>query len=175
MCIVLPAPCVASDAMTKFRVSERLHTDTRFRNVAVKAPDALALWLIAGSFSADKLSEGLVKDDELPWLIPGAETLAAELVTAGIWKRVKGGYQFVGWLDDNPSKEQVEKDREAARKRMAKLRSGEVRPNKRRTRARTSPVVEVPKGTSTDARCARHPGSLAHNCAGCRSEEIERK
>jgi hypothetical protein len=182
MCIVLPA-LAYGPSMTKFRVGERFHSDSKARKVAAKAPAALGLWAIAGSWSADKLSEGFVDDDDLPWLFPDAVTLAAELVAAGLWKRVKGGHQFVDWLDDNPSKDQVLKEREAARKRMAALRSGEqrkrsgeVRPNKHRTGGRTSAVVELPKGSSStrarEAQCTRHAGWPASNCGACRSEEL---
>jgi hypothetical protein len=167
--------------MTWFKVDDSLHSNSKVRKVAARCPAALALWVIAGSFSADKLTEGFVRDDELPWLLPGAETLAAELVAARLWRRVKGGYQFHDWTQCNPTREQVEADRAKARDRMRRLRSGEQRDSSREVRAnngRTSrPRPVVPNGTTGGVRaspgsCPRHPGWPVDNCGGCRSEEL---
>lgn len=180
MCVMVPARPSPS-AMTWFLVDDGFHSHSKARKVAAKCPAALGLWVIAGSWCSDKLTDGFVPDDDLPWLLPGAEELAAELVAARLWRRVKGGYQFHDFGDVNKLKAQVMADREAAKERMRRLRSREqgqssreVRPNKHGT---SRPKPEVPNGTSTGARpaCTRHPGSPAHNCAGCRSEELERK
>jgi hypothetical protein len=163
--------------MTWFLVDDGFHSHSKTRKVAARCPAALGLWVIAGSWSSDKLTDGFIPDDDLPWLLPGAETLAAELVAARFWRRVKGGFQFHDFGDVNKLKEQVLAEREAARERMRKLRSersGEVRPNKRRT---SQPKPEVPKGTSSGARaspgkCPQHKGSPVDNCGLCRSETI---
>lgn len=156
-------------------MDDSLHSNSKIRKVAAKCPAALALWVIAGSFSADKLLDGFVPDDDLPWLLPGGETLAAELVAARLWRRVKGGHQFHDWADYNRLKDQVLKDREEAKERMRKLRSGEVRPNKQRTGgARSRPRPEVPNGTSPGghARCPHHPTEPVDICGTCRSERL---
>lgn len=172
--------------MTWFLVDDGFHSHSKARKVAAKCPAALGLWVIAGSWSSKNLTDGFIPDDDLPWLLPGAETLAAELVTARLWRRVKGGHQFHDWPDYNKVKEQVLVDRAAARDRMRRLRSGEhgkssteVRPNKRRTNgARSRPSPEVPNGTSsggTRAACPQHPGSPVDNCGMCRSERLGKK
>jgi hypothetical protein len=108
-------------------VDDALHRNSKVRKVAVKSPAALALWLIAGSWSAEELTEGFIPDDDLQWLVPGAVELAAELVAARLWKRVKGGHQFHEWLENgNPSREKVVAEREAAKERMRKLRAGKT-------------------------------------------------
>jgi hypothetical protein len=168
--------------VTWFRVDDSLHDHSKVRKVAAKAPAALALWLIAGSWSSRKLTEGFIPDDDLPWLIPGAEGLATELVAARLWRRVKGGHQFHDWLSYNPSKEKVEAERAAAAERMRKLRERRSGEHAKGSRARSGERTGAPRGnfdhsqtsfrSSTAAKCERHPGSLASNCAGCRSEVI---
>jgi len=173
-----------ADRMTWFLVDDGFHSHSKARKVAARCPAALGLWVIAGSWSSKNLTDGFIPDDDLPWLLPGAETLAAELVSARLWRRVKGGHQFHDWGDCNKTKVQVMAERAAARERMQRLRSGEQAagspeqtPNKRRTNgARSRPSPEVPNGTSTGARatqgCPRHPGWSVDNCGGCRSEEL---
>ena len=104
--------------MTWFKVDDKLHSHNKTRKVLAEAPSALALWVVAGSWSSDNLSDGFVPDHQLPWLIPnGAEEMARVLVAARFWRRVKGGYQFHEWAVDadgtkrNPTREDVESER----------------------------------------------------------------
>ena len=54
------------------------------------------------------------------------EWMASILCKVGLWKRVKGGFLIHDYLDYQPSKEQVLKEREKARERMAnRRRSGD--------------------------------------------------
>lgn len=113
--------------MPWFKVDDNLHSNNKIRKILADDPAALALWTVAGSWSSDNLTDGLIPDHQLPWLIPtGADELARKLVTAGLWRRVKGGYQFHQWAADadgtrrNPTREEVENERrkkaEAGRK-----------------------------------------------------------
>lgn len=178
MCVALPAQRHQYDAMTWFLVDDGFHSHSKARKVAAKCPAALGLWVLAGSWCSEKLTDGFIPDDDLPWILPGAVELAAELVAARLWRRVKGGYQFHDFGDVNKSRAQVMADREAAKERMRRLRSGEqgkssgeVRANKHRT---SRPKPEVPKGTSPvgRARCARHPNEPVDNCGPCRGERL---
>lgn len=105
--------------MTWFKVDDKLHSHNKTRKVLAEAPAALALWVVAGSWSSDNLTDGFVPDHQLPWLIPvDAEGLARQLVAARFWKRVKGGYQFHQWTTDgdggkrNPTRVEVEAERQ---------------------------------------------------------------
>jgi hypothetical protein len=113
--------------MTWFKVDDKLHSNSKTRKVLAEAPAALSLWVVAGSWSSDNLTDGFVPDHQLPWLIPvGAEDMARALVAARFWKRVRGGYQFHEWSTDadgtkrNPTRADVEAERrkkaEAGRK-----------------------------------------------------------
>jgi hypothetical protein len=93
--------------VTWFKVDDSFHSNSKVRKVAAREPAALALWVLAGSWSSAHLTDGFVSDNDLPWILPGSEPLAAELVAARLWRRVKGGYQFHDWTQANPTAEQV--------------------------------------------------------------------
>lgn len=174
--------------MPWFKVDDSFWRHQKIRKVAAKAPAALALWSIAGSWSSEELTEGFIPDDELPWLIPGAEELAKELVAARLWKREKGGYRFHDWLDRNPSREQVLAEREAAKERMARLRarrsdeqhkgsserSGEQTGARRKkfNDSRTSKRSSTSAGARASPECPTHVGQPADHCGPCRSERL---
>jgi hypothetical protein len=107
--------------MTWFKVDDSFHSHPK---VLAASPASLGLWVVAGSWSGSNLSDGFVPDHVLPRLLPDAASLARDLVTAGLWKRARGGYRFHDWADFNPQRDAVEQDRKAARERMRKLRSG---------------------------------------------------
>lgn len=105
--------------MTWFKVDDSFHSHPK---VLATDPAALGLWVLAGSWSSAHLTEGVVQDDVLPRLLPDAATLARKLVTAGLWKRVRGGYQFHDWLDRNPTREAVAAERKANAERQRRFR-----------------------------------------------------
>jgi len=170
--------------VTWFKVDDSFHQHSKARKVAARSPAALALWVLAGSWSSANLTEGFVPDDDLPWILPASEQLATELVAARLWKRVKGGYLFHDWLDFNPSKQQVLDDRAAARERMRRLRADRKRRSGERSaehQANVRDLFSTPSRTSSrssraapraPAECPRHIGQPAHNCGGCRSETL---
>lgn len=106
--------------MPWFKVDDSFHSHPK---VWACSPGALGLWVVAGAWASANLKDGFVPDHAIPRLLPGAQELANELVTAGLWRRSKGGYQFHDWHDYNPTAEDVQADRKAARERMRKLRS----------------------------------------------------
>jgi hypothetical protein len=107
--------------MTWFKVDDSFHAHPK---VLATDADALGLWVVAGAWSSSHLTDGFVPDHALPRLLPGSDDLARKLVTAGLWRKARGGYRFHDWNDFNPKREDVEGERKAARERMRKLRSG---------------------------------------------------
>lgn len=84
---------------------------------------ATALWCRAGSYSAAKLSDGFIAEHALALLSRLPEEASAELVARGLWRRVRGGFQFHQWDHRNLLKAEVESDRESDRARKAAKRA----------------------------------------------------
>lgn len=89
--------------------------DSFFMNpkTAMLSDSATALWLRAGSWSAQQLTGGFIPARMLP-LFRGGEESADELCDAGLWERDldRHGYVFHDWADYQPNAEQVEMLRE---------------------------------------------------------------
>jgi hypothetical protein len=113
--------------MTWFKVDDSFHSHPK---VLAASPAALGLWVVAGSWSGANLSDGFIPDHVLPRLLPDSASLARDLVTAGLWKRARGGYRFHDWGDFNPKRDDVEGERKAARERMRNLRANRKGPGR---------------------------------------------
>lgn len=81
---------------------------------------AVALWLRAGAYSCQHLTDGVIEKPVLRFV--GAEGAAAELVDAGLWLDHPEGWAFHDWSDYQPTKADVEAERAAARERMRERR-----------------------------------------------------
>lgn len=90
--------------MTWFKVDDSFHAHPK---VLATDADALGLWVVAGAWSSSNLTDGFVPTHALLRLTPGADDLARKLVTSGLWRRTKGGFQFHDWLTYQPSKEEA--------------------------------------------------------------------
>lgn len=144
--------------MVWFKVDDKLHSHSKVRKVLAEEPAALALWVVAGSWSADNLTDGLIPDHQLPWLIPaGADELAQKLVIARLWRRVRGGYQFHEWDADasgtrrNPTRSEVEAER---RKKVEAGRKGGLASGKTRSNREAPALAPASAGGS---RVLEHP------------------
>jgi hypothetical protein len=112
------------------------------RKVVAAGNAALGLWVRAGSWCARELTDGFVPDHMLTAL--GTRPQAKRLVAVGLWERVDGGYRFWQWNDPGrqPTRNQVEQKRAAARERMRKVRgSREQDENEHSNNARSSDAV----------------------------------
>jgi len=87
---------------------------------------AFRLWVRAGAYSAQQLTDGIVTRGMLTVL--GAKSRQCEeLWAAGLWEKIAdGGYQFHDWEDYQVSKADVLRRREADRKRKAAWRKAKV-------------------------------------------------
>ena len=126
---------------------------------------AVGLWTLAGGWCAKQLTDGYLAAHMVEE-IGASPRLASTLVEVGLWEVSEGGFQFHDWADYNPTREEVESERESARERMKRVRSrrtspdvqrssGEVRANNSRSSeevrlTRPDPTrPEVPDGTSS--------------------------
>lgn len=133
--------------MTWFKVDDGFHKHRkRIRaGLTMEGLAAIGLWTVAGSWSADELTDGFVPDDVMDYLAPGiGQDLGKRLEFARLWQRNaegvlvpanpggvyvpdggKGnepGWQFHQWEDHQPTREQVMAERAAAAERQRRAR-----------------------------------------------------
>jgi hypothetical protein len=91
--------------------------------IVAASGEAIKMWVRAGSWAAQQLTDGFVPDHYVP--VFGTHDLAAELVTVRLWSRddERDGYQFHDWDHYQPSKAQIERRRENDRFRQSVRRS----------------------------------------------------
>ncbi len=95
-------------------------------------PHALALWLLAGCWSASQLTDGVIPSGRVK-RIPFGKKGARALVRVGLWEEIPEGYRFHDWADYQPSKADVLAKRASDAGRKARGRAQRVRPDSART------------------------------------------
>lgn len=110
---------------------------------------ALGLWVRAGSWSMQQLSDGFVPSGIVPALGGNHEDVGA-LVEAGLWHVTEGGWQFHDWAEYQPTRAQLEAEREATRERVAKHRE-QRRMNGNSNGVGNGVTTPVSNGVSTPA------------------------
>lgn len=115
--------------MTFFPLPDEFYADPLFLG---QSDAAVALYARAGSWSAHHLTDGLVPSTALPLLTTATEA-PAQLCEVGVWKRTRGGFQFVDWPRE-ASRAYVEAKREAWRRRQANRRSSDDAMSRRDSR-----------------------------------------
>lgn len=106
--------------MPWFKVDDNL----AFHHKAVAAGNAaMGLWVRAGSWSAQQLTDGFVPDHMIATL--GNRAQARRLCDVRLWHQIEGGYQFHEWSDAGrqPTRAETESRREDDRKRKAEARA----------------------------------------------------
>lgn len=81
---------------------------------------AMGLWVRAGAWSMQTLSDGFVPTHIARQL--GTRGEAQRLVNARLWDEKDDGYLFHEWTQRQPSRAKVQADREANAKRIADWR-----------------------------------------------------
>ena len=127
--------------MTWFKVDDNL---AFHQKVLIAGNAAMGLWVRAGSWCGQQLSDGFVPDKVVSML--GTPKEAAALVDCRLWDRVKGGYRFHQWEDHQPTRAEVEAKREADRQRKADWRASK---SSQRDSARTDAVT--PRGVREES------------------------
>lgn len=109
--------------MPWFKVDDELHDHPKVRQAPIAA---IGLWVCAGSWCMDKLTDGFVPDYMIrTW---ATKRQATDLVNVGLWQRenhptLGDGYQFNDWDEYQPTAETIRLEREAARIRKQKQRA----------------------------------------------------
>lgn len=142
------------------------HVDDRFAShpkVLATSLEARGLWVTAGSWSSAHLTDGVVPDQVLAAL-GGTPELAAELVTAGLWKRRRAAHAFHDWTGNgNPSKEAVEKERAAAAERQRRSRAARASRRDSQGDSRVTSAAHTSSSYRTTTGRARGPASAARS------------
>jgi hypothetical protein len=105
-----------------FKVDDKLHSSRKLLSIPRRYRlGCLGLWTIAGSWSADQLTDGRVPDYMVEeW--GGSKTLIDWLVKADLWQEVSEGTQFKNWGEYQPTKADVEAERDKNREKLRKWR-----------------------------------------------------
>ncbi|MBM6981203.1 MAG: hypothetical protein I3I97_03010 [Bifidobacterium thermophilum] len=134
--------------------------DSFFSNpkTAMLSDGATALWLRAGSWSAQQLTDGFIPARMVP-MFRGSDDSVNELCDAGLWERDEelNGYRFHDWEDYQPDGAEVATLR---RKRSEAGKRGANRRWQRKT------VDENGKNGKTDSKCHGKPMANAWQTDG---------
>ncbi len=109
--------------------------------------DAISLWVRAGSYAAQHLTDGFIPDATVTRQLWASLEHVGELVACGLWVQESGGYRFHDWFEYQPTAESTHAKRAAARERMRAFRenkragSSDVRANNASTCAERSREV----------------------------------
>ena len=108
--------------MPWFKVDDTLPLNAK---VVAAGNAAMGLWVRAGAWSAQQLTDGFVPAHMAAVL--GTRAEARRLVDAGLWSAVDGGYAFHQWGERQPSGAQVIAQRKADAARQQLSRDPELR------------------------------------------------
>ena len=104
--------------MPWFKVDDKLHSHPKRYRASLRA---MGLWVLAGSWCSDQLTDGVIPRDLLSAL-GGRPADAADLVQAGLWDECPEGWRFHDWEAQNPTRRDVEARRAEDRERKAQAR-----------------------------------------------------
>ena len=109
--------------MVWFKVDDHFWASDKLQGIPARHRiPAAGLWVIAGSWASGQLTNGRIPEYMLKVWGATPATVAA-LVNAGLWEHESGAYVFRSWLKYQPSKTDVEDEREASKQRMRNLRA----------------------------------------------------
>lgn len=106
--------------MTWFKVDDTLAFHAK---VVAAGNPAMGLWVRAGAWAAQQLTDGFVPSHMVKSL--GTPRQASTLVSAGLWVQADGGFRFHDWNDAErqPTRQEVEDKRQAWREKKREQRA----------------------------------------------------
>lgn len=114
---------------------------------------AFALWVRAGSYCANKATDGFVADDVLSLFTETQQAAAPELVRRRLWSRVRGGFQYHQFDERNLTKARIEADRKRDREKKRRQRAtDEASSSAHREGNEHSSANGYPQASKTDDR-----------------------
>ena len=107
-----------------FKVDDSLATHPK---VLEAGNAAMGLWVRAGAWCAQQLTDGFVSAAAVSML--GTRDQAEALVTADLWDEVEGGFQFHQWDERQPSRADAEERRAKNAEKLRKWRERNQKSN----------------------------------------------
>jgi hypothetical protein len=89
---------------------------------------AIGLWTLAGAWSAKELTDGHIAE-HLIEEFASTPAMARNLVACGLWEEGENGWNFRNWGKWQPTREQVEADREREAERKRSYRASKRSPS----------------------------------------------
>lgn len=141
------------------------------RKQLAAGPAACWLWVCGIAYcNRQKARDGFIPEAKVAVLypIPNAKREAERLVSAGLWKRVEGGYLVHDYHEYQPTAEQIEAMREAKRRAGSAggKRSGEVRRAKadaKQTKQTTKHVLPENEAGACEAERSKREANAKQN------------
>lgn len=136
--------------MPWFKVDDGFHAHHKVAKLGPDHSDALSLWVVAGSWSADQLTDGWVPEYVAARLDVHYAERAKALVRVGLWEIAERdgepGWLFHGWSEPgrNPTSDQVKAEREATAERQRRFRD-KVKGAKQDPSGGNGTTMEAPK------------------------------
>ena len=104
--------------MAWFKVDDKLHSHPKRHMAGLRA---MGLWVAAGSWASDQLTDGFIPQHMLAAL--GARPADAKaLVSAGLWIECDDGWRFHDWTEMNPTRKTVQDQRARNAEKLARWR-----------------------------------------------------
>lgn len=145
--------------MSWAKLDDQFHAHRKATKAWRAHPRALGMHMLAMSYCAGHLTDGLVDDEFVEEKLPQQrerEAVVRALTDAELWRRVDDGWVINDWLEYNPSRaDTLEKRRkEAERKARGRQRQAErpanVHPDTGEVSARTSSDVRADETDPSD-------------------------
>lgn len=138
--------------MTWFKVDDSL---AFHRKVVAAGNAAMGLWVRAGSWCSQQLTDGHIPTDVVTVL--GTPAQADRLVRAGLWTQVADGYQFHQWTENgrNPSRGEVLERRKNEADKKAKARAAKSATPQVNNTSPPGTNTGVPQGVPQGVRSTR--------------------
>lgn len=115
---------------------------------------AVALYAKAASWSVHHLTDGHVPTAALPMLTASHEQGSAELVERKVWRRARGGFQFVAW-PHQATRSNLEAQREASKRRQQNYRRSQGELSRRDKHVTNGVTDGVTNGVSHTPKTTR--------------------
>lgn len=108
--------------MPWFRLEDSFHSHPK---VLAAGNEAVGLYVRCGTYAAQHLTNGFIPEQIA--LLYGSQALVDTLVATKLWRRTRGGWRMPDYLDYNPSRQAVDKQREDRNERQKRWREAHGR------------------------------------------------